>query len=78
MKPDLGAGQNLTRHYSETFSRETALWFRKKAVQFELGSTVLKPEGKVDTIYGKGNRGKSLDIAALSPSGYLTSNISIK
>lgn len=64
-KPDLGEGQNATRHYSENFSREAVLWLRDLLTSHQIGSHVLQPEGKVDTIYEKGNRGKSLDVIAV-------------
>ena len=77
-RPNDAATQNTTRHYSETFSREVALWLRSKLISRNIGSNVLPPEGKVDTIYGIGNRGKSLDVAVLNDSRYLMLNISIK
>jgi len=77
-RPGLDEGQNATRHYSETFSREAALWLRNLSEFHNLGSVTLLPEAKVDTIYGINNRGKSLDVAALDDRGYLVSNLSIK
>ena len=68
-RPDLEAGQNATRHYSENFLREAALWLRHLLMDQQIGSHVLQPEGKVDTIYGEGNRGKSLDVAAVDCRG---------
>ena len=77
-RPELVSGQNITRHYAETFSRESALWFREISVAFDLGSSILMPEAKVDTVYGIGNRGKSLDVAVLDEREYLVLDISIK
>ena len=77
-KPLITEGQNVTRHYSENFSRETALWMQELSKNFTLGDRYLNPEGKVNTVYGVGNQGKSLDVAALDERGYLVSNISIK
>lgn len=77
-RPEQGASQNATRHYSEKFSKEVALWLREKIIQLDVGNQVLPPEGKVDTIYGIGNRGKSLDVGVLDIRRYLLLNISIK
>ena len=77
-KPPEAASQNATRHYSETLSREIAIWIREKViVEFE-EAEVLLPEGKVNTIYGVGNRGKSLDVGVLNSRKYLLLDISIK
>jgi hypothetical protein len=70
-RPDLSRGQNATRHYSETFSREVALWLRDLSIKHQLGANVLLPESKVNTVYGEGNSGKSLNVAALDERGYL-------
>jgi hypothetical protein len=77
-KPSDEASQNETRHYSETFSREIALWIRDRMIEEFNGAEVLRPEGKVDTIYGRGHKGKSLDVAVLDARKYLLVDISIK
>lgn len=77
-RPAQDADQNASRHYSERFSKEVALWIREKVIERKIGTHVLAPEGKVDTIYGVGNRGKSLDIGVLNSRKYLLLNISIK
>ena len=77
-KPSEYASQNSTRHYSEVFSKELALWLRQEIIASDIGTTVLPPEGKVDTIYGIGNRGKSLDVGVIDSKKYLLLNISIK
>jgi hypothetical protein len=77
-RPAADADQNASRHYSERFSKEVALWIREKVIERKIGVNVLPPEGKVDTIYGVGHRGKSLDIGVLNERKYLVLNISIK
>lgn len=77
-RPAEDADQNASRHYSERFSKEVALWIREKVIARNVGVNVLPPEGKVDTIYGIGRRGKSLDIGVLNGRKYLVLNISIK
>lgn len=77
-KPHGRASQNATRHYSERFSKETAVWIRKHIIERSIGETVLQPEAKVDTIYGVGIKGKSLDVGVLDKRRYLLLDISIK
>lgn len=77
-KPGDKANQNESRHYSEVLSKELALWLREEIINADIGAVVLPPEGKVDTIYGIGNRGKSLDVGVLDDNKYLLLNISIK
>ncbi len=77
-KPSEQANQNESRHYSEVFSKELALWLREEIINADIGKVVLPPEGKVDTIYGTGNRGKSLDVGVLDENKYLLLNVSIK
>jgi hypothetical protein len=77
-KPSTDLGQHTTRNYSERFSKELALWIREMVISSAIGPIVLQPEGKVDTIYGSGNRGKSLDVGVLDQNRYLLLNISIK
>ena len=77
-KPSEEANQNESRHYSEVFSKELALWLREEIISSKIGAQVLQPEGKVDTIYGTGNRGKSLDVGVVDENKYLILNISIK
>jgi hypothetical protein len=78
VKPSIGASQNELRHYSEELSRLGALWLKKTVEQEFPDLHILPPEGKVDTIYGVGNRGKSLDVAGKSENGYLAIDFSIK
>jgi len=78
VRPQNDLDQNASRHYSETFSKQIALWLREKVIANGIGAWVLPPEGKVDTIYGVGNRGKSLDVGVLDDRRYLLLNISIK
>ena len=60
-RPSLPASQNVTRHYSETLSKEIALWLRDYLISEALGANVLTPEAKIPTIYG----GKSLDVGVV-------------
>ena len=73
-RPSLPASQNVTRHYSETLSKEIALWLRDYLISEALGANVLTPEAKIPTIYG----GKSLDVGVVDQRGYLLLDISIK
>jgi hypothetical protein len=77
-KPSADSSQNKTRNYSERLSKELALWIREEIKNLFPSKTVLPPEGKVNTIYGTGHRGKSLDIGMLDDRGYLLLDISIK
>ena len=76
-KPSTDLSQNDTRHYSEVFSKEVALWLRQKVLDLSIGQ-VLNPEGKVDTVFGVGRNGKSLDVGVVSNNGYLLVDFSIK
>jgi len=73
IRPTVG-DQNATRHYSETFSKELALWIRGLLEHDPRIHTVLTPEAPVRTCYGK----KSLDVGCLDESNYLALDISIK
>jgi hypothetical protein len=73
-KPLVAAGQNTTRHYSETFSKELAHWLRDLVVSQAIAHRVMTPEEPISTIYGK----KSLDVGAVDDRGYLVLDISIK
>ncbi|MSR19442.1 MAG: hypothetical protein EXR91_00475 [Gemmatimonadetes bacterium] len=77
-KPKNNESQNALRHYSEVFSKELALWLKDAVSERFSKLRVLPPEGKVDTVFGKGRHGKSLDVAALASNGYLVLDISIK
>lgn len=77
-KPQGAASQNATRHYSERFSREAALWIREHIIEQSIGEIVLQPEAKVDTIYGVGIKGKCLDVGVLDARRYLLLDISVK
>ena len=76
--PDLSRSQNATRNYSETFSREAALWLHDLSIKHQLGANVLLLESKVNTVYGEENGGKSLNVAALDEKSYPLSRIFIK
>jgi hypothetical protein len=73
-RPKVAQGQHATRHYSETLSKEVAHWIRDSLVPLDLGKSVLTPEAKVLTVYGK----KSLDVGVLDERGYLVLDVSIK
>ncbi|MGE4658767.1 MAG: hypothetical protein AAEI08_07550, partial [Gammaproteobacteria bacterium] len=77
-KPTEALSQNSSRHYSETLSREVALWIRRTLAPLFDGATVLLPEAKVNTLFGEGNRGKSLDVGVLDKNKYLMVDVSIK
>ena len=77
-KPTGTVPQHVTRHYSETLSREVALWIRGNLEALFVDASVLHPEDKVDTIFGQGNRGKSLDVGVLDKRKYLLLDVSIK
>lgn len=77
-KPNAGSSQNTTRNYSERLSREIALWIGALLRERFPKMTILPPEGKVNTIYGVGSRGKSLDVGMVDERGYLLVDISIK
>jgi hypothetical protein len=74
LRPEVGEGQHITRHYSETFSKETAHWLRNQLISAFPMEKVLTPEAKIKTIYGD----KSLDVAVLDKRNYLMLDISIK
>ena len=73
-KPPPDATQHTTRHYSESFSKEVALWLRKLVLKNPFSTHVMTPEAKVRTIYG----GKSLDVGVKNAAGYLLMDFSIK
>jgi len=77
-RPVEKVSQNSSRHYSERLSKEVALWMNAEVKRRFPGRNVLPPEGKVDTVYGTGRNGKSLDIAVLDYRGYLLVDVSIK
>jgi hypothetical protein len=68
------ADQHVTRHYSETLSKALAHWIRDRLIGDPRIHTVLSPEGRVPTCFGR----KSLDVGCLDSSGYLALDISIK
>jgi len=73
-RPATEASQHESRHYSETFSKEVALWLRAHLEGDPRLARVLTPEARVRTVYGT----KSLDIAGLDARDYLALDISIK
>lgn len=77
-RPEAKVSQNESRHYSERLSKEVALWINNEVKRKFPGKNVLPPEGKVNTIYGVGRQGKSLDVAVLDPRGYLLIDFSVK
>ena len=78
LKPNLGVSQNELRHYSEEFSRLTALWLKDRVEAEFPDLKILRPEAKVNTIYGTGFAGKSLDVAGVTDRDYLAVDFSIK
>ena len=72
--PPFDVWQDAARHYSETISKEIALWLGGVLQRDSLIERVLPPEAKIPTCYGK----KSLDVGCLDASGYLALDISIK
>ncbi len=73
-KPAVLASQNALRHYSETFSKETAHWLRELCIARRFAARVMTPEEPIGTVYGK----KSLDVGAVDDRGYLVLDFSIK
>ena len=77
-KPSGTVSQDDSRHYSETFSKEVAHWVNREVFKRFPSLRVLPPEGKVDTVFGKGRHGKSLDVSVLDSRSYLLVDVSIK
>ena len=77
-KPEVSSSQDVLRHYSEEFSRQTALWLKNEVAGRFSELEILNPEAKVDTIYGENHKGKSLDVAGLTDRKYLAVDFSIK
>ncbi len=73
-RPPAATDQNVTRHYSETFSKALALWLRALLLKDSRVHQVLSPEAPVPTCFGR----KSLDVGCKDESGYLALDISIK